>query len=174
MGGYFQQDGATCHTSNACMREIANYFGDRLMSKNLWPPRSPDLTPPDFFLWGLLTSRVYSNKPRTTDALKDTIRREIAAIADITLPHVFANFSIRSRQTLFCNIEDTYMSIFIGNITKIKKVLRNGTKLQNLKNNRQYNWPTSTEVGLILPTFIHSFTNCSTALCWALASSSVS
>jgi hypothetical protein len=27
--GYFQQDGATCHASNASMREIESYFGDR-------------------------------------------------------------------------------------------------------------------------------------------------
>jgi hypothetical protein len=26
---YFQQDGATCHTSNASMIEIESYFGDR-------------------------------------------------------------------------------------------------------------------------------------------------
>jgi hypothetical protein len=49
---YLQQDGATCHTSNASMGEIESYFGDQLISKNLWPPKSLDLTPPDFFLWG--------------------------------------------------------------------------------------------------------------------------
>jgi hypothetical protein len=29
--GYFQQDGTMCHTSNASMREIESYFGDRLI-----------------------------------------------------------------------------------------------------------------------------------------------
>jgi hypothetical protein len=52
--GSFQQDGATCHTSNASMREIESYFSDPFISKNLLPPRSSDLTPRDFFLWGLL------------------------------------------------------------------------------------------------------------------------
>jgi len=33
------------------MREIESFFQDRIISKNLWPPRSPDLTPADFFLW---------------------------------------------------------------------------------------------------------------------------
>jgi hypothetical protein len=28
-------------------------------SNNLWPPRSPDLTPLDFFLWGTLKERIY-------------------------------------------------------------------------------------------------------------------
>jgi hypothetical protein len=55
---YLQQDGATYHTSNASMKEIESYFGDRLISQNMWPPRSPDLTPPEFLLWGLLKGRV--------------------------------------------------------------------------------------------------------------------
>ena len=61
--GYYQQDGATCHTSNASMREIESFFRDRIISKTLWPPRSPDLTPDDFFLWGLLKGKVYKNTP---------------------------------------------------------------------------------------------------------------
>ena len=45
--GYFQQDGATSHNSHASMTEIQSFFGDRDISKGFWPPRSPDLTPPD-------------------------------------------------------------------------------------------------------------------------------
>ena len=41
-----------------------------------WPVRSPDLTIPDFFLWGYLKSRVYANKPQTIAALKENIRQE--------------------------------------------------------------------------------------------------
>ena len=44
------QDGATSHTSHASMAEIQSFFGDRVISKGLWPPRSPDLMPPDHFL----------------------------------------------------------------------------------------------------------------------------
>ena len=52
--GYFQQDGATCHTSNESMTEIESFFDDRIISKALWPPRSPDLSSPDFFPVGRL------------------------------------------------------------------------------------------------------------------------
>ena len=52
--GYFQQDGATCHTSNESMTEIESIFDDRIISKALWPPRSPDLSAPDFFPVGRL------------------------------------------------------------------------------------------------------------------------
>jgi hypothetical protein len=43
---------------------------------------------------------VYSSKPRTIDALKDEIRREIAAITDVTLPDVFANLQTRIQKCL--------------------------------------------------------------------------
>ena len=32
--GYYQQDGARCHTSNASMREIERFLQDRIISKN--------------------------------------------------------------------------------------------------------------------------------------------
>ena len=33
--GYYQQDSATCHTSNASMREIENFLKPKLSQKNL-------------------------------------------------------------------------------------------------------------------------------------------
>jgi len=58
--GYYQQDGAIFHTSNASMREIESFFFKTELSKkkNLWPPTSPDLTPADFFIWGLLKGKL--------------------------------------------------------------------------------------------------------------------
>jgi hypothetical protein len=38
-----------------------------------WQPRSSDLTPLDFFLWGLLQSLINDNKPQSTDGLKVNI-----------------------------------------------------------------------------------------------------
>ena len=95
--GYYQQDGAT---SNASMREIENVFKDRIIPKNLWPPRSPDLTPADFFLWGLLKGKVYKNTPRTIEQLKDAIRQEIQAINIDTLGKVFQNLEKRIKVCL--------------------------------------------------------------------------
>jgi len=45
-----------------------------------WPPRSCDLTPCDFFLWGFVKYRVYANKPQTIPELKVEIRRVIGEI----------------------------------------------------------------------------------------------
>jgi len=61
--GYFQQDGVTSHTSHASMAEMQSFFSDCVILKGLWPPRLPDLTPPDYFLWGYPKWRVYQNKP---------------------------------------------------------------------------------------------------------------
>lgn len=73
---YFQQDGATAHTANASMNVVRNMFPGRVISRFgdvPWPPRSPDLSSCDFFLWGYLKERVYVRKPRTLMELKDAI-----------------------------------------------------------------------------------------------------
>src|SRR5258705_5063562 len=71
-------------TSKTSMALIESFFPDRVVSKGRWPPRSPDLSPPDFFLWGMLKGTVYGNKPRTLAALEDTIRREIGLVTSTT------------------------------------------------------------------------------------------
>ena len=51
----FQQDGAPAHTSRMSMDWLKNRFPDKLISNKsdfVWPPRSPDLNPLDFFLLG--------------------------------------------------------------------------------------------------------------------------
>ncbi|GFX48314.1 uncharacterized protein TNCV_4613131 [Trichonephila clavipes] len=80
---WFQQDGATCHTARATIDLLKDTFGDRLISlfgPVNWPPRSCDLTPLDYFLWGYVKSLVYADKPQTLDHLEDNIRRVIADI----------------------------------------------------------------------------------------------
>jgi hypothetical protein len=47
---WLQQDGATSHTANSTMEMLKQFFDGSIIFENLWPPRSPDLTPPDFFL----------------------------------------------------------------------------------------------------------------------------
>ncbi len=47
-----------------------------------WPPRSPDLTPCDFFVWGFVKSKVYATRPPDIAELKERIR---GAFAEITV-----------------------------------------------------------------------------------------
>jgi hypothetical protein len=45
-----------------------------------WPPRSPDLTPYDFFLWGYLKGQAYQHRPQTLEGLKEAITHKVVAI----------------------------------------------------------------------------------------------
>jgi hypothetical protein len=57
----------TCHTSRATMCGLSLLFRDRIISKGLWPPHSPDLSPPDFFLWGYIKDNAYHNNSHSPD-----------------------------------------------------------------------------------------------------------
>ncbi|GFV47153.1 retrovirus-related Pol polyprotein from transposon 17.6 [Trichonephila clavipes] len=95
---WFQQNGATCHTARATIDLLKDTFGDRLISRFgpvNWPPRSCDLTPLDYFLWGYVKSLVYADKPQTLDHLEDNIRRVIADIRPQMLEKVIKNWTSR-------------------------------------------------------------------------------
>jgi hypothetical protein len=74
-------------------QHVVSRFGDVP-----WPPRSPDLSACDFFLWGYLKSKVYVRKPRTVDDLKVSIREEIATVPQEMLVNVMQNFEEKLRQ----------------------------------------------------------------------------
>ncbi|GFT73701.1 uncharacterized protein TNCV_1289301 [Trichonephila clavipes] len=98
---WFQQDGATCHTARATIDLLKDTFGDLLISRFgpvNWPPRSCDLTPLDYFLWGYVKSLVYADKPQTLDHLEDNIRRVIADIRPQMLEKVIENWTSRLEQ----------------------------------------------------------------------------
>ena len=61
----------------------------------MWPPRSPDLNPCDFFLRGYLKGKVYNPLPKTIDDLKANIEREIKKINADVLKSTFLNFRKR-------------------------------------------------------------------------------
>ncbi|GFS49107.1 transposable element Tc3 transposase [Trichonephila clavipes] len=95
---WFQQDGATCRTARATIDLLKDTFGDRLISRFgpvSWPPRSCDLTPLDYFLWGYVKSLVYEDKPQTLDHLEDNIRRVTADIQPRMLEKVIENWTSR-------------------------------------------------------------------------------
>ena len=74
---WFQQDDATCHTSEATLDVLRPVFEDRIISHRadvVWPPRSCDLTPLDYYLWNSVKDKCYADKPEIIDGLKDNIR----------------------------------------------------------------------------------------------------
>ena len=77
------QDGAPPHRRRIVTERLQQLFGERVVALNHqieWPPRSPDLTPLDFFLWGYLKSKVYLTPPANLDDLEMRIRREMDAL----------------------------------------------------------------------------------------------
>ena len=80
---WLQQDGAISHTARQSLEAVRELFGSHVISRfgNLqWPPRSPDLSLCDFFLWGKLKSKVYTTRPRTLDQLKQRFQDEVNGI----------------------------------------------------------------------------------------------
>lgn len=83
----FQRDEATSHMSNTSLPRVREIFSGKFISRRgdkNWPPCSPDLTPMDFFLWGYLDSKVYTNKPTSLVLLKENICHEMATITEFT------------------------------------------------------------------------------------------
>ncbi|GFX00392.1 putative transposable element [Trichonephila clavipes] len=95
---WFQQDGATCHAARATIDLLKDTLVDRLISRFgpvNGPPRSCDLTPLHYFLWGYVKSLVYADKPQTLDHLEDNNRRVIADIRPQMLEKVIENGTSR-------------------------------------------------------------------------------
>ncbi|GFX87365.1 putative LOC100569746 [Trichonephila clavipes] len=89
---------STHHCSRATIDLLKDTFGDHLISRFgpvNWPPRSCDLTPLDYFLWGYVKSLVHADKPQTLDHLEDNIRRVIADIRPQMLEKVIENWMSR-------------------------------------------------------------------------------
>jgi hypothetical protein len=92
---WLQQDGATLHTANTTATFLQEFFGERVIGGGLWPPRSPDLTLPNFFLWGCLKDRVYRNNSRNLEELKHNIEANVTSKNEQTLRNFARNITKR-------------------------------------------------------------------------------
>lgn len=73
---YFQQDGAPAHYSRLVRQYLNIVFPNRWIGRAgpiAWPPRSPDLTPLDFFLWGFLKDRVFRTICQSVQEMENRI-----------------------------------------------------------------------------------------------------
>lgn len=75
-GIWFQQDGCPAHYARAVTEFLNQEYQRRWIGRNgtiLWPARSPDLNPLDFFYWGAVKEKVYSKNIETIDELRHRI-----------------------------------------------------------------------------------------------------
>ena len=89
---------ATCHTAETTLDVLRPVYEDRIISRRAdvaSPPRSCDLTPLDYYLWGAIKDKCYADKPKTIDALKDNIREAIGEIQLHTIDNVLKNWTDR-------------------------------------------------------------------------------
>jgi len=90
--GYFQQNGAPAHKSRETIAYLQQFYDNRIVN---YPPRSPDMTPLDFCLFGRLKNNIFKNRLHTLEELREAIERELANITVEDLQNIFENMKRR-------------------------------------------------------------------------------
>ncbi|OXU20115.1 hypothetical protein TSAR_016502 [Trichomalopsis sarcophagae] len=95
---WLQQDGDPPHYA----RLVRNFLNDRFPNRWIgrggpiaWSPRSPDLTPLDFYLWGYLNDTVYRERPTTANDMRISIENACANIPRNVLIRTVEHFQQR-------------------------------------------------------------------------------
>ena len=98
----FQQGGAPPLWHNQVRRFVNETFpqrwigrtGPKHLALHSWPPRSPDMTPCHFFLWGYVKERVYvPSLPADLDELTKRIKAAVKSVKEDTIRRVWDEFS---------------------------------------------------------------------------------
>ncbi|GFX02091.1 DUF4817 domain-containing protein [Trichonephila clavipes] len=87
---WFQQDGAPSHYARHVREHLDRTFPNRWIGRGgpvAWSPRSPDLSPLDFFLWGAMKGLVYDTP--VVSEMDLVARISIAAARIREMPGVF-------------------------------------------------------------------------------------
>ncbi|GFT97666.1 transposase-like protein [Trichonephila clavipes] len=87
---WFQQDGAPSHYARHVREHLDRTFPNRWIGRGCpvaWPPRSPDLSPLDLFLWGAMKGLVYDTP--VVSKMDLVARISIAAARIRGMPGVF-------------------------------------------------------------------------------------
>ena len=70
--------------------------GPKELALHSWPPRSPNMTTCDFFLWGYVKERVYVPPlPADLDELTNRITAAVKSVTEDTLRRIWDEFSYR-------------------------------------------------------------------------------
>jgi hypothetical protein len=105
---HFQQDGAPPHRRRDVTNWLNNHLGNRWTGWHgpvHWPPRSPDLSILDFFVWGFIHDKVYGQQvqPADVDELRARITDAAAQISQQMLQKAFTEYEARLTMTLLVN-----------------------------------------------------------------------
>ena len=103
---WFMQDGARPHTTNECLDFLKEKFNNRVISDKLdlfWLPKSPDLDPLDYSVWGNAEKAVFQAKPETVEELKKVVEDYLESVSKEELLRITANFNKRAALCLKVN-----------------------------------------------------------------------
>lgn len=95
---WIQLDGTPPHYAVIVRNYLNQQFTDRWIGRNgpvPWPPRSPDLTSPDFYLWGYIKNVVYEYAPTTREDMMERIRVACRNVPRAVLLNTVRNFEER-------------------------------------------------------------------------------
>jgi inhibitor of nuclear factor kappa-B kinase subunit alpha len=92
----YQQDGARPHTHNLSQKWCADHFPD-FISKDRWPPNSPDLCPLDYSLWNELAESMDWKNITTKGTLIEGIKRSVKKIEKEKILYSVLDFTVRLR-----------------------------------------------------------------------------
>lgn len=95
---YYQQDGHPAHVARYVTDYLDRTFPHKWIGRNgpiMWPPRSPDLTPLDFFLWGYVKDEVFRTSPGNLQVLKDRITETCANLSGVIIQQSLDSFEAR-------------------------------------------------------------------------------
>lgn len=104
----FQHDGAPPHRTQQVKNYLNTEFDTWIGNGGTieWPARSPDLTPVDFSIWGLVKDKVYSSRMNNSNELKEKIRFEFQNISRETSENIQRNILKRIRLCIHKNGEN--------------------------------------------------------------------
>ncbi|GBM18979.1 hypothetical protein AVEN_1596-1 [Araneus ventricosus] len=97
-GVIFQQGGAPPHYGNIVREFLDTTFPQRRIGRGAvmaWPPRSPDITPLDFYLWGYVKQHVHSERINDINHLKQRITDIIHSVTPDVLTRVWEELDYR-------------------------------------------------------------------------------
>lgn len=95
---WFQQDSCPVHNTLVVREYLNNIFPNRVIATHgtvLWAPRSPDLSPQDFFLWGYVKSQIYGfteDRANTLNELQIKIQEAFATVTPEMLRNMRTGF----------------------------------------------------------------------------------
>lgn len=92
---WFQHDGAPVHFTQPIVEFLNQQYPNQWIGRGgpiLWPPRSPDKTKLDYFLWGFIKNVVYLTPATTREDMCQRIRNAFLMVTPQMLANVSRNF----------------------------------------------------------------------------------